>query len=56
VDASLHQLSVTDLHTTVPRIFAAIDTLGLHLTEFRTHSATLEDVFVALTGRNLRDE
>jgi ABC-2 type transport system ATP-binding protein len=56
VDASLHQLSVTDLHTTVPRIFAAIDALGLHLTEFRTHSATLEDVFVALTGRNLRDE
>jgi ABC-2 type transport system ATP-binding protein len=56
LDASLHQLSVTDLHTTVPRIFAAIDALGLHLTEFRTHSATLEDVFVALTGRNLRDE
>jgi hypothetical protein len=26
------------------------------LSEFRTHSATLEDVFVALTGRNLRDE
>jgi len=56
VDASVHQLSVTDLHTTVPRIFAAIDALGLDLTEFRTHSATLEDVFVALTGRNLRDE
>jgi ABC-2 type transport system ATP-binding protein len=56
VDASIHQLSVTDLHTTVPRVFAAIDALGLHLTEFRTHSATLEDVFVALTGRNLRDE
>jgi ABC-2 type transport system ATP-binding protein len=56
VDASVHQLSVIDLHTTVPRIFAAVDALGLHLTEFRTHSATLEDVFVALTGRNLRDE
>ncbi len=56
VDAGLHQLSVTDLHTTVPRIFAAIDGMGLELTEFRTHSATLEDVFVSLTGRNLRDE
>lgn len=56
VDVGLHQLSVTDLHTTVPRIFAAIDAQGLTLTEFRTHSATLEDVFVALTGRNLRDE
>jgi ABC-2 type transport system ATP-binding protein len=26
------------------------------LTELRTHSATLEDVFVSLTGRKLRDE
>ena len=56
VDAGLHQLSVINLHSTVPQIFAAIGALGLELTEFRTHSATLEDVFVALTGRNLRDE
>jgi len=52
----LHQLSVRELHTTVPRIFAALTGQGLHLSEFRTHSATLEDVFVAMTGRNLRDE
>ena len=56
VDAGLHQLSVINLHSTVPQIFAAVGALGLELTEFRTHSATLEDVFVALTGRNLRDE
>jgi ABC-2 type transport system ATP-binding protein len=56
VDAGLHQLSVTELHTTVPRIFAALSAEGLHLSEFRTHSASLEDVFVSLTGRNLRDE
>ena len=56
VDAALHQLSVSELHTTVPRIFAALAADGLHLSEFRTHSATLEDVFVRLTGRNLRDE
>ncbi|MGC1463313.1 MAG: ABC transporter ATP-binding protein [Terracidiphilus sp.] len=56
VDAGLHQLSVTELHTTVPRIFAALAAEGLHMSEFRTHSATLEDVFVRLTGRNLRDE
>ena len=55
-DESLHQLSVSELHTTVPRIFAALEQQGLHLSEFRTHSATLEDVFVRLTGRNLRDE
>jgi ABC-2 type transport system ATP-binding protein len=56
VDAGLHQLSVSELHLVVPRIFAALTAQGLHLSEFRTHSATLEDVFVRLTGRNLRDE
>jgi ABC-2 type transport system ATP-binding protein len=56
VDAGLHQLSVSELHLAVPRIFAALAAQGLHLSGFRTHSATLEDVFVRLTGRNLRDE
>lgn len=56
VDAGLHQLSVSELHKAVPQIFAALAGQGLHLSEFRTHSATLEDVFVRLTGRNLRDE
>jgi ABC-2 type transport system ATP-binding protein len=56
LDAGLHQFSVTELHSVVPRIFAALAEQGLHLSEFRTHSATLEDVFVGLTGRNLRDE
>ncbi|HET6170922.1 MAG TPA: ABC transporter ATP-binding protein [Terracidiphilus sp.] len=56
VDAGLHQLSVRELHSAVPRIFAALAEQGLRLSEFRTHSATLEDVFVGLTGRNLRDE
>ncbi len=56
VDAGLHQLSVRELHTTVPLIFDTLTRQGMHLSEFRTHSATLEDVFVGLTGRNLRDE
>jgi ABC-2 type transport system ATP-binding protein len=56
VDAGLHQLSVSELHLAVPQIFAVLKEQGLHLSEFRTHSATLEDVFVRLTGRNLRDE
>jgi ABC-2 type transport system ATP-binding protein len=56
VDAGLHQLSVSELHLAVPRVFAALAEQGLHLSEFRTHSATLEDVFVQMTGRNLRDE
>ncbi len=50
VHAGMHQLSVSELHTAVPLIFAALQAQGAHLTEFRTHSATLEDVFVSLTG------
>jgi ABC-2 type transport system ATP-binding protein len=56
LDGGLHQLFVSELHTSVPRIFESLAAQGLDLTEFRTHSATLEDVFVSLTGRNLRDE
>jgi ABC-2 type transport system ATP-binding protein len=56
VNAGLHQLFVSELHTAVPRIFESLAAQGLDLTEFRTHSATLEDVFVSLTGRHLRDE
>ena len=56
VDARVHQVSVGELHTAVPRIFAALTGLGLQLSEFRTHSATLDDVFLRLTGRTLRDE
>jgi len=35
VDAGLHQLSVSELHLAVPRIFAALNQQGLHLSEFR---------------------
>jgi ABC-2 type transport system ATP-binding protein len=55
VEEGLHRLSVSELHTAVPRIFAVLREQGLHLSEFRTHSASLEDVFVRLTGRKLRD-
>src|SRR5688572_30414881 len=47
---------VTELHRAVPALLAEIARQGGSLTEFRTHSATLEDVFVGLTGRHLRDE
>jgi ABC-2 type transport system ATP-binding protein len=56
IHAGMHQLSVSELHTAVPLIFASLTAQQLALTEFRTHSATLEDVFVSITGRNLRDE
>ena len=50
------RLQVTELHRAVPALLEELDRHGIPLTELRTHSATLEDVFVALTGRHLRDE
>jgi ABC-2 type transport system ATP-binding protein len=40
----------------VPALLAYLTARGAPLTELKTHSATLEDVFVSLTGRHLRDE
>jgi ABC-2 type transport system ATP-binding protein len=50
------QLQVTELHRAVPALLAELTRQGVPLTELRTHSATLEDVFVALTGRHLRED
>jgi ABC-2 type transport system ATP-binding protein len=49
-------LQVAELHRTVPGLLSALSQRGVALAELRTHSATLEDVFVSLTGRHLRDE
>jgi ABC-2 type transport system ATP-binding protein len=49
-------LQCAELHHTVPALLLELERQSLPLTELRTHSATLEDVFVALTGRHLRDE
>jgi ABC-2 type transport system ATP-binding protein len=49
------RLQVARLHETVPALLALLAARGLALAELRTHSATLEDVFVSLTGRQLRD-
>jgi ABC-2 type transport system ATP-binding protein len=48
-------LEVSELARAVPALLAALRARGLPLGELATHSATLEDVFVSLTGRQLRD-
>jgi len=50
------QMQVIELHRAVPALLEELGRQSVPLTELRTHSATLEDVFVALTGRRLRDE
>ena len=48
-------LSVRDVATTLPALLAELDRRTLHLESLTTHEATLDDVFVHLTGRELRD-
>ena len=48
-------LGSSAIHETIPAVLAALAAAGAAVQELRTHSATLEDVFVALTGRHLRD-
>ena len=48
-------VTVAELHVAVPAILAELERRGATLAELRTHSATLEDVFVSLTGRRLRE-
>jgi ABC-2 type transport system ATP-binding protein len=48
-------LEAVELARAVPAILGALAERGLPLDELMTHSATLEDVFVSLTGRQLRD-
>ncbi len=48
-------LTVERVHRTVPALLSELEGLGAPLARLSTHSATLEDVFVALTGRRLRD-
>ena len=55
-DNGMIQVQAIDLHRVVPALLQELRRLNVPLTELRTHSATLEDVFVSLTGRHLRDE
>jgi ABC-2 type transport system ATP-binding protein len=50
------ELQVTELHRAVPALLDELSRHSIPLTELRTHSATLEDVFVSLTGRHLRED
>jgi ABC-2 type transport system ATP-binding protein len=50
------RLQVAELHRAMPALLGELRRQGAQLTELRTHSPTLEDVFVSLTGRRLRDD
>ncbi|MBV6522101.1 MAG: Daunorubicin/doxorubicin resistance ATP-binding protein DrrA [Gemmatimonadaceae bacterium] len=56
MDGPVVALQVTAAHEALPALLAAVDGAGATVLELRTHTPTLEDVFVSLTGRHLRDQ
>jgi ABC-2 type transport system ATP-binding protein len=49
-------LNVREPHLTIPALLAAINQKGWRLDHLSTRQASLEDVFVRLTGRHLRED
>jgi len=55
-DDGLVALNVREPHLTIPALLDAVDASGRALEHLTTRQASLEDVFVRLTGRHLREE
>jgi ABC-2 type transport system ATP-binding protein len=49
-------LNVHEPHLTIPALLVAVEKEGEHLLHLTTRQASLEDVFVRLTGRHLRED
>jgi ABC-2 type transport system ATP-binding protein len=49
-------MSVTEPHVALPALLGRLQSLDQELASLTTRHASLEDVFVALTGRHLRDD
>jgi ABC-2 type transport system ATP-binding protein len=49
-------LNVREPHATIPALLAEVARLGTRLVHLTTRNGSLEDVFVHLTGRHLREE
>jgi len=49
-------LSVREPHLTIPALLDAVKRNGHQLEHLSTRQASLEDVFVQLTGRHLRED
>ena len=55
-DNGMIALSVKEPHLTIPALLDAIREQGTQLQHLTTRQASLEDVFVRLTGRHLRED
>ena len=55
-EADAFCLSVGEPHRVIPELLNRLQTQSLELTALTTRQASLEDVFVSLTGRHLDDK
>jgi ABC-2 type transport system ATP-binding protein len=55
-DDGLVSLAVREPHLTIPALLDEVERQGLHLLHLTTRQASLEDVFMRLTGRHLREQ
>jgi ABC-2 type transport system ATP-binding protein len=53
--SGFYSLTVRDISRALPSLLAELERQSVRLITLTTHEATLEDVFVSLTGRMLRD-
>ncbi|MEQ8768511.1 MAG: DUF4162 domain-containing protein [Planctomycetota bacterium] len=49
-------LTVSEIRQALPALLASLQERQLELKSVATHQATLDDVFIHITGRGLRDE
>lgn len=55
-DADGYSLTAGEPHRAIPALLAKLESLGRPLLRLTTRHVSLEDVFVALTGRHLRED
>ena len=55
-DDGLVCLTVREPHLTIPALLEEVEKRGVQLLHLSTRQASLEDVFVRLTGRHLRED
>ncbi|HYR85195.1 MAG TPA: ABC transporter ATP-binding protein [Terriglobia bacterium] len=55
-EAGFYSLAVTELHIALPALLDRLRQMNRDLADLTTRHASLEDVFVTLTGRHLREE
>jgi ABC-2 type transport system ATP-binding protein len=56
IEGDVIQLTVAEPHVAIPALLALLERENAALSQLTTRHASLEDVFVSLTGRHLRDE